>query len=200
MGRERLRQNSGDDDARRRAADAVRTLSQDGIKINFTAIFASGQVHDGLKAFEGGAPAIISVFAGRLADLGIDYRPIMKDAITRARATSNVEIIWASTREAFNVIEADEMGCHIITAPADVLKKLPAMGTKTGEQLAQRGLRRSATMRWRRALRCPYKPGFANGWQLKCLLKSEAWLTCNSLTQNVLGRRGERLRLIRRTC
>jgi transaldolase len=117
--------------------DAVRTLSQDGIKINFTAIFASGQVHDGLKAFEGGAPAIISVFAGRLADLGIDYRPIMKDAITRARATSNVEIIWASTREAFNVIEADEMGCHIITAPADVLKKLPAMGTKTGEQLAQ---------------------------------------------------------------
>ena len=87
--------------------------------------------------FEGGAPAIISVFAGRLADLGIDYRPIMKDAITRARATSNVEIIWASTREAFNVIEADEMGCHIITAPADVLKKLPAMGTKTGDQLAQ---------------------------------------------------------------
>lgn len=117
--------------------DAVRTLSQDGIKINFTAIFTSGQVHDGLKAFEGGAPAIISVFAGRLADLGIDYRPIMKDAITRARATSNVEIIWASTREAFNVIEADEMSCHIITAPADVLKKLPAMGTKTGEQLAQ---------------------------------------------------------------
>ena len=57
-----------------------------------------------------------------------------------ARKTPNVEIIWASTREVFNVVEADEMGCHIITAPADVLKKLPALGTKTGGgTLARRG-------------------------------------------------------------
>ena len=62
--------------------------------------------------------------------------PIMQDAVARARKTPNVEIIWASTREVFNVIEADEMGCHIITAPADVLKKLPALGTKTGAQLS----------------------------------------------------------------
>ncbi len=55
----------------------------------------------------------------RLADFGIDYRPIMQDAIARARRTANVEIIWASTREVFNVVEADAMGCHIITAPAD---------------------------------------------------------------------------------
>jgi len=116
--------------------EAVRELSHEGIKINFTAIFTADQVHDGLAAFAGGAPAIISVFAGRLADFGIDYRPLMRDAITRARTTPNVEIIWASTREAFNVIEADEMGCHIITAPADVLKKLPAMGTRSGAQLA----------------------------------------------------------------
>ncbi len=116
--------------------DAVKMLSHEGIKINMTAIFTSAQVERAIDAMQGGAPAIVSVFAGRLADLGIDYRPIMKDAVARASATRNVEIIWASTREAFNVIEADEMGCHIITAPADVLKKLPAMGTKTGEELA----------------------------------------------------------------
>ena len=116
--------------------DAVRTLSREGIKVNFTAIFTSEQVEKAVAALDGGAPAIISVFAGRLADLGIDYRPIMRDAIARARKTKNIEIIWASTREVFNVIEADEMGCHIITAPADVLKKMPAIGTKTGAELA----------------------------------------------------------------
>ena len=60
----------------------------------------------------------------------------MQDAVTRASWTPNVEVIWASTREAFNVIEADEMGCHIITAPADILKKLPAIGTKSAAELS----------------------------------------------------------------
>jgi transaldolase len=60
----------------------------------------------------------------------------MRDAIARARRTTNVEIIWASTREVFNVIEADEMKCHIITAPAAVLKKLPALGSKTAAVLS----------------------------------------------------------------
>jgi transaldolase len=78
----------------------------------------------------------VSVFAGRLADFGIDYRPIMQDAVARARKTANVEIIWASTREVFNVVEADAMGCHIITAPADVLKKLPALGTRSAAELS----------------------------------------------------------------
>ena len=77
-----------------------------------------------------------SVFAGRLADFGHDYHPIMREAVALARKTPNVEIIWASTREVFNVIEADEMGCHIITAPADVLKKLPALGSKSGAELS----------------------------------------------------------------
>ena len=81
-----------------------------------------------MDALNGGAPACVSVFAGRLADFGIDYAPLMRDSIAQARATPNVEIIWASTREAYNVVEADQMGCHIITAPADVLKKLPAHG------------------------------------------------------------------------
>ncbi len=116
--------------------DTIRTLSRDGVKINVTAIFTSEQAQRAAEALDGGAPGCISVFAGRLADLGIDYRPIMQDAIARARKTRNIEIIWASTREVFNVLEADEMGCHIITAPADILKKLQAIGTKTGAELS----------------------------------------------------------------
>lgn len=116
--------------------DAVRSLSRDGVKINMTAIFTSEQVGHAIDALAGGAPACVSVFAGRMADLGIDYQPVMLDAVKRARATPNVEIIWASTREVYNVIEADRMGCHIITAPADVLNKLPALGTKSGAELS----------------------------------------------------------------
>ena len=116
--------------------EAVRALSHEGVKINMTAIFTPEQVAKAVAALDGGAPGCVSVFAGRLADFGIDYRPIMQDAIARARATRNVEIIWASTREAFNVVEADAMGCHIITAPADVLKKLPSLGTQTPAELS----------------------------------------------------------------
>jgi len=116
--------------------EAVRELSHDGVKVNMTAIFTGQQVTQAIAALEGGAPSCVSVFAGRLADFGIDYRPIMRDAVARARKTRSVEIIWASTREVFNVIEADDMGCHIITAPADVLKKLPALGSKSAAELS----------------------------------------------------------------
>jgi transaldolase len=116
--------------------DAVRSLSSDGVKINLTAIFTADQVKRAMDALGGHAPACVSVFAGRLADFGIDYADLMQDSIAQARSTKNIEIIWASTREAYNVIEADKMGCHIITAPADVLKKLPALGTKTGAELS----------------------------------------------------------------
>ena len=116
--------------------EAVRSLARDGVKINMTAIFTPEQVARAVEALDGGAPACVSVFAGRLADFGIDYRPIMQDAVARARKTRNIEIIWASTREVFNVVEADTMACHIITAPADVLKKLPGLGTKSAAELS----------------------------------------------------------------
>jgi transaldolase len=117
--------------------DAVHTLSGDGVKINMTAIFTAEQVERAINVLDGLAPACVSVFAGRLADFGDDYRPLMKDSVKRARKTKNVEIIWASTREVFNVVEADAMGCHIITAPNDVLKKLPALGTMSGAELSR---------------------------------------------------------------
>jgi transaldolase len=121
--------------------EAVRTLSREGVKVNMTAIFTDEQVEKAVAALDGGAPACVSVFAGRLADFGLDYRPTMQKAVALARKTANVEIIWASTCEAFNVIEADSMGCHIITAPADVLKKLPSIGTKTAAELSLAAVR-----------------------------------------------------------
>jgi transaldolase len=115
---------------------AVKVLSREGVKVNMTAIFTLEQAMGAIDALAGAAPACVSVFAGRMADLGIDYRPILRDAVARARGSKNVEIIWASTREVFNVVEADSIGCHIITAPADILKKLSALGTKTGAELS----------------------------------------------------------------
>jgi len=117
--------------------DAVHTLSGEGVKINMTAIFTAEQVERAINVLDGLAPACVSVFAGRLADFGDDYRPLMKEAVKSARKTKNVEIIWASTREVFNVVEADAMGCHIITALNDVLKKLPALGTMNGAELSR---------------------------------------------------------------
>ena len=121
--------------------EAVRALSRDGVKVNMTAIFTAEQVANAVRALDGGAPACVSVFAGRLADFGIDYRPLMRDAVAQARDTRNVEIIWASTREVFNVVEANDIGCHIITAPADVLKKLPALGSKSAAELSLAAVR-----------------------------------------------------------
>lgn len=116
--------------------DAVRSLSRSGVNVNMTAIFTSDQAAKAIEALGGGAPACVSIFAGRLADQGIDYRPIVAAAVTQARRTPNVEIIWASTREVFNVVEAEAMGCHIITAPADILRKLPSLGSKTAQELS----------------------------------------------------------------
>jgi transaldolase len=116
--------------------DPVRTLSREGVKVNMTAIFTTDQVARAIDALAGGAPSCVSVFAGRLADFGHDYRVVIQDAVARAHQISTVEIIWASTREAFNVVEADDMGCHIITAPAEILKKLPALGMKSAAELS----------------------------------------------------------------
>ncbi|QCI63134.1 transaldolase [Phreatobacter stygius] len=108
--------------------DVIHKLSHEGVKINFTALYTEAQVKASVDALRGGAPSIISVFAGRLGDAGHDYMPVMKYAVGLARGTDTIEVIWASTREVWNVLEADRIGCHIITAPADILKKLEGLG------------------------------------------------------------------------
>jgi transaldolase len=121
--------------------DAIRDLSKDGVKINVTVLCTEEQVELATAALAGNAPGCTSVFAGRLADLGIDYAPTVKLAVKLANQAKNVEVIWASTREVWNVIEADQMGAHIITAPADILKKLKALGTKTAADLSLDGVK-----------------------------------------------------------
>ena len=108
--------------------DLIHKLSREGVKINFTALYTEAQIKASVDALRGGAPSIVSVFAGRLGDAGHDYMPVMKYAVGLARGTDTVEVIWASTREVWNVIEADRIGCHIITAPADILRKLEGLG------------------------------------------------------------------------
>jgi transaldolase len=106
----------------------VRKLTDEGVKINLTAIFTREQVDKAAKALKGGANGNISVFAGRLADTGYDPIPLVKHAVQAANDAGNAEVIWASTREVFNVIEADRLGVHIITAPMDILLKLEGLG------------------------------------------------------------------------
>jgi transaldolase len=110
------------------AFDLVCRLSHAGIKLNVTAILTLGQVRDVVNVLRGGAPACVSVFAGRIADTGRDPVPIMSAAVEMVSTLPGVELIWASPRELLNVIQADQIGCHIITVTSDVLKKLGLIG------------------------------------------------------------------------
>jgi transaldolase len=104
----------------------VYALSHSGIKVNVTALTTLNQVDECSNVLAGGEAAYVSVFAGRIADTGVDPVPIMK--VAAAVLPSNVELIWASPRELLNVFQADAVGCHIITATSDILKKLPLVG------------------------------------------------------------------------
>jgi len=108
--------------------ELVRRLTQDRVKVNVTAIMTVEQVRGVVEALAGGAPAYVSVFAGRIADTGRDPVPIMAAAVKMLRQTPNAELIWASPRELLNVFHADSVGCHIITATNDILKKLTLLG------------------------------------------------------------------------
>lgn len=110
------------------AFDLVRRLSKDGIKLNITAIMTVDQVRNVVEAVKDGAPSCISVFAGRIADTGRDPVPIMTECVTILKAAPRAELIWASPRELLNIIQADAIGCHIITVTNDILKKLPLVG------------------------------------------------------------------------
>jgi transaldolase len=81
----------------------------------------------------GGAPAFVSVFAGRIADTGVDPLPIMSASLEEIAHLPGVELIWASPRELLNVVQADAIGCHIITATSDILKKLSTLGKNLGQ-------------------------------------------------------------------
>jgi transaldolase len=114
--------------------DLIRTLTHAGVKLNVTAMMTIDQVQSVCRALRGGAPSCISIFAGRIADTGRDPLPYMQMALEIIREVSpHVELIWASPRELLNVFQADAIGCHIITATNDILKKLPLVGKSLGD-------------------------------------------------------------------
>lgn len=107
----------------------VHRLAQDGIKVNVTAVFTLEQVTESAKALAGGAPSVVSVFAGRIADAGQDPEPHMLASVGICRAFGkDIEVLWASPRELYNVVQADKVGCDIITATESVLSKLGTLG------------------------------------------------------------------------
>ena len=105
-------------------APLIQRLTQAGVQLNITAILTLEQVHEVADALRGGASAFISVFAGRIADTGRDPIPLMQSALEILRPNSSAELLWASPREVLNVYQAEAIGCHIITATNDLLKKL----------------------------------------------------------------------------
>lgn len=109
-------------------ASLIRELSEDGIKVNVTALFTTGQVELITAAVKDGAPSYLSVFAGRIADAGIDPVPIMSRSVDIMVQAPRSELIWASPREILNLVQADQVGCHIITVTHDLLKKLDCLG------------------------------------------------------------------------
>jgi transaldolase len=116
------------------SSELVRELSHAGVRINVTAICTLGQVRANAEALAGGAPSVISVFAGRIADTGLDPVPIMREAgETCRRAATGIELLWASPREILNVVQALEAGVDIITLTDDLRKKLDLLGKDLAE-------------------------------------------------------------------
>ena len=106
----------------------VRELSSQGVALNITAILTVEQVRNVVESLDDNSVAFISVFAGRIADTGRDPIPLMQNAIQIMKEKPKSELIWASPRELLNVIQADAIGCHVITATSDILKKLDIIG------------------------------------------------------------------------
>lgn len=106
----------------------IRDLARQGLKLNITAVFTPRQVRGVAEVLSRDVPAIVSVFAGRIADSGRDPIPIMKEALDILRPLPRAELLWASPREALNIIQADSIGCHIITVTPDLLAKAKNFG------------------------------------------------------------------------
>jgi transaldolase len=107
---------------------SVERLAYRHVKLNVTAIMTLDQVRDVLSALNPAEPSYLSIFAGRIADTGVDPVPLMAKAVDMLKRHSHTELIWASSRELFNVVQANAIGCHVITLSNDILAKLPLLG------------------------------------------------------------------------
>ena len=118
------------------AYDLIERLSGAGVHLNVTAMLTLEQVQNVADALKDGPDSIVSVFAGRIADTGLDPVPVMQEALTLLKVAPKAELLWASPREVLNIYQADNIGCHIITATNDLIRKL-ALG---GKDLAEYSL------------------------------------------------------------
>jgi transaldolase len=110
------------------AGPLIRRLVQQGVQLNVTAILTLAQIDEVVSVLKGTRHSYVSVFAGRIADTGRDPLPFMQHAVAACNAAGGMEVIWASCRELLNIWQADEIGCHVITVPADIVKKLGNVG------------------------------------------------------------------------
>jgi transaldolase len=110
------------------AAPLIRKLSKEGFSLNVTAMLTLDQVETVAGAVDPTSRTIVSVFAGRIADTGVDPVPLMTEAVSMLRRLPNAELLWASPREVLNVVQADACGCHIITATPDIIAKISLLG------------------------------------------------------------------------
>jgi transaldolase len=115
------------------AAELIRTLSSEGVTLNVTAIFTLDQVRAVVDALDPATAAIVSVFAGRIADTGVDPIPHMRACKQITAARPKAELLWASTRELLNIFHAEQSGCDIVTVPNEFLSKLDLVGKDLGE-------------------------------------------------------------------
>jgi transaldolase len=115
------------------AGDLIRRLANVGVQLNVTAILTDQQVKDVLGCLSPNVASYVSVFAGRIADTGRDPVPLMAEAVKLLQTNPKAELIWASPRELLNMIQADDIGCHVITATPDILNKLSLVGKDLAE-------------------------------------------------------------------
>ena len=108
----------------------IRELNRKKIKMNITAVYTSRQTQKILKLIDKKTKVIISIFAGRAADIGKDPIPEFKKSISMAKKYKNVEVLWASVREPYNYLQAKQLGCHIITVPPSIIEKIEKFGKK----------------------------------------------------------------------
>jgi len=107
---------------------AIRELSSKNVKLNITAVYTYDQVKKIVKVLNKRSKSIISIFAGRMADVGKDPVPVFKNSINLTKKYKNIEILWASTREAYNFLQARDLGCQIITTPPKIIEKINNFG------------------------------------------------------------------------
>ena len=114
----------------------IKEMNKDGIKLNITAVYSSNQVQKILKNLNKKSKVIISIFAGRAGDTGIDPLPEIKKSLIISKSFKNVEILWASVREPYNYLQSKQIGCHIITVPPKIIEKIENFG-KTFKELTR---------------------------------------------------------------